>query len=339
MRPIGVFVSLALSEEPSILIHDECLLPLQHGRILIMSAKQKPQNGLFSPAIHSAIFHANIVVGILGDKQENVTYELGLAIAHGKPLILISRTPTMLPSMLNGHNALIVDGSRPLGQIREQLSNRIHLALNGDEDDVRRRVHIALLTRQERLPERLTTGLSTSVRTPYDDARDLYFAGDFAGAIAILEPIAKSPDSNPEEHFLLSDSYFFRAERDDDEIRREADYLRMGQVAKLALVRWNQHPLFLKNLGIALMKQGDHGSARRMFEELLDHNNYADRGHYNLACLHALQKEVFPCIQHLDRAIRARHDFLYMARTDPDFDRIWSERVFQALLYPILDKG
>lgn len=79
-------------------------------------------------SIHSAIQSASLLVADISNANPNVMYEVGLAQAQKKPLILIARSSRAIPFDLSGIHVLIYDLVSPL-EFVQKLSKVIQQAL------------------------------------------------------------------------------------------------------------------------------------------------------------------------------------------------------------------
>lgn len=69
--------------------------------------------GVILDEIKNCIHNASVLMAVLTDKNANVFYELGLAHAEAKAVILISNTMDDVPSDLRAHRVLIYNKEDP----------------------------------------------------------------------------------------------------------------------------------------------------------------------------------------------------------------------------------
>lgn len=79
-------------------------------------------------ALNRAIFSADIIVADVSDGNENVLFEVGMATASRKPLLLIASSIRNVPSDLTGLLVLIYDVARP-DEFIARLGQEIRMAL------------------------------------------------------------------------------------------------------------------------------------------------------------------------------------------------------------------
>jgi tetratricopeptide (TPR) repeat protein len=84
--------------------------------------------------------------------------------------------------------------------------------------------------------------------------------------------------------------------------------------------------------GMELLKLGRYDEAILSCDKCLEIKpNYAN-AYYNKACVYALQENIDLAIENLKQAINLDSEYLEMAKTDTDFDKIRNTLSFQALI-------
>ncbi len=100
MRKIRVFVSLPEGETYK-KIYNKAIKPLVKGNLEIICYEDRPiTSDPFENAIRKLIAFSNLVIGILIGNNRNVLYEIGMALAYGKPVLIITDFPENLEAMV-----------------------------------------------------------------------------------------------------------------------------------------------------------------------------------------------------------------------------------------------
>src|SRR5258706_11853050 len=73
---------------------------------------QLARPGLITADILSAIAHADVLIADLTSRNANVFYELGIAQAAGKPVVITCRKGTKLPFDIAHHRVIFYDAGR-----------------------------------------------------------------------------------------------------------------------------------------------------------------------------------------------------------------------------------
>ena len=89
----------------------------------------------------------------------------------------------------------------------------------------------------------------------------------------------------------------------------------------------------LINRGIALTKLHRYKDAIASYDRAIAIKQDLHQVYYNKACSYALQSNLELTIENLDKAIKLVPDkYKKLAKTDPDFSKVRSEKQFQKLL-------
>ncbi len=54
---------------------------------------------------------------------------------------------------------------------------------------------------------------------------------------------------------------------------------------------------------------------------------------HNLACVYAQKRNKYLALEHLEAALYAKDYYRQLAWVDPDFDPLWPDAMFQALVF------
>ncbi|NET57156.1 MAG: tetratricopeptide repeat protein [Symploca sp. SIO2E6] len=85
--------------------------------------------------------------------------------------------------------------------------------------------------------------------------------------------------------------------------------------------------------GISLYNLGRYEAAIVSYDQAVNIKPDYHKAWYNKACCYALQNQVELALENLQQAIKLNpEEYLEMAKTDSDFDKIWSDERFQTLL-------
>jgi tetratricopeptide (TPR) repeat protein len=294
--------------------------------------------GRWLPAIEHDIARCNAMVAFISDHNPNVMIELGRAMALGKPIIPVSPSHQDNASMLEPEQITMYDGPLLTARVTQKIIDSIHAAiftvLERERSDARMRMQKRLLlgarTWDQRSDHQPSREIKPVPKTVSSRAWSEFQAGQFLNVIKILSPVARRRQSEDLCH-LLADTWFLYGESTQG---REAVscYAQMQAVAELGLNDFPGSFLLRKDRGLALMKLGDFSGAEAQFSEL------ATAGEnpivtYNLACANALLGERFQALSFLNRAIELQPYYQELARVDPDFDPLWEDTLFQALVF------
>ncbi len=156
-------------------------------------------------------------------------------------------------------------------------------------------------------------------------------AGHFRKVIRILSPATQRGKGGEDAYHLLADTWFLHGESTNGR-KASSRYARMNAVADLGLDKFSDSFLLRKDRALALMKLQHLAAADAGFSEL------AREGEnpmilYNLACVKSLMGDRFQALAFLDRAVVLQPYYKELARVDPDFDPLWEDVLFQALVF------
>ena len=309
------------------------------GRLRMLSFLDFPTLDEFSRDIRTWIYLSNLVIAILEDgRNSNVLYEIGVATAFGKPVILLANNFGAVPAMLRSKNVIVVEQSETaLTSLRTTLPDLISASLKGTFLDQRFQDHIGVLIAPDGL--RSVADADPSVSPP-DDGDDVAAglaaqrARLYAQAVLHLERAVNTGSRDAETYYELADAYFFLGESLAPGDKQRHAFRRMQHWAYEGIRVYPKHAKLKKTLGLASMKLGDLDRAEAIFTELLDGDPEFIVAGYDLACLNALQNKRHHCVRFLADVFAKNAQWRFLARLDPDFDAMWRDEVIQRLMFP-----
>jgi len=335
IRKYQIFISIPDGKEFRSL-YRTVLNSLTDDRIEVICYFDHPHPGDFSRQLSVSIAYSNLVVAVLTDSNPNVIYEMGLALGLGKPVIPVSDDIKNLMPMYVGRECLFYSRSKPnRDKLRLKLQERVHLLLHGQFVPLRRKTHADILTHRK-------NGPSSGARRPrskgdvLEHAFAAYDKEDYELVVRLLEPeINSSLATSDHAHFYLSDAYFLISEGLPSGSRKQALLRKMLEVCDTGNRKFPNHKYLLKNLGIAHGSLGNLSFAEQIFSSQATKDPLWDLPLYNLACVHALRTELFPCLKALSGAIERDPSWRFLARIDHSFDPLWTNDLLQRLLFPM----
>jgi tetratricopeptide (TPR) repeat protein len=297
------------------------------------------KTGRWLSTLERAIARCNAMVAFISDHNPNVMLELGRAMALGKPIIPVINSHQSIPGMLTTEQAVMYDGLLLTAQVTQKImvaiNEAVFIVLERERSDLRMRMQKRLLlgsiTLGRRSGHQPSREHPPTRRTTASRAWSEFHAGHFGNVIKILSPATLRRQSVEDLYHLLADTWFLYGESTHGQ-EAAFRYAQMKDVADLGLNDFPGSFLLRKDRGLALMKLGNFSDAEAQFSELakLDENPMII---YNLACVNALVGNRFQALSFLDRAIVLQPYYQELARVDPDFDPIWEDTLFQALVF------
>jgi hypothetical protein len=185
MRPLNVFVSIPNGYRALL---ENAIKPLEGGRLHVVSFFERGSSGPFATSIRNHIALSNAVIAILTGGNENVLYEVGLALGNNRPVIVVTTDAIALPSMIRHLNAVIYDSSVPdWRRLHAELAERCQAILHCHYGPLRSRTHNEILVRQrsERVKTVAEFGAGTS-DDPIELAINSYEEGNYDAVIEYL---------------------------------------------------------------------------------------------------------------------------------------------------------
>jgi len=304
----------------------------------------KLRQGRWMPQLEKGIAYCNAVIALTKGSNLNVMLEVGRAIALGKPIILVAPKGSKTPSMLSDHQIIYYYNSVPSSEIINRIMEALELAvfavLQREKSDERTKLQKRLLLGSSVLYRAREKRASNSTNKIEADvlvkARHLFQYAQFDRVIKNLsEWINTHRTSNEEIFHLLADSWFLKSEKSDAFARvNEARicYERLLEISERGLAVCPGSFLLRKDRGIALLKLGRFTDAETQFNQLLSEQDSAIV-HYDIACVNALMGNKMKALSSLERAIQMEPYYQELARVDHDFDPIWEDAMFQALVF------
>ena len=301
----------------------------------------KLRQGRWMPQLEKAIAHCNAVIAFAKGNNPNVMLEVGRAISLGKPMILVAPKGAQSPSMLNDHQIIYYAGSVPgadaIEKIMEALELAVFAVLQREKSDERTKIQKRLLLGSKQLYKHHIKQAAGSKKKMDEDilvkARHLYHFAQFDKVIKGLTDWLNAHRTKNEEIFhLLADSWFLKGEASADTGEAIMSYEMLLKVAEFGLAFCPGSFLLRKDRGIALIKLGRFTDAEAQFNQLLSEQDFSIL-HYDLACVNALMGNKMKALSSLERAIQMEPYYQELARVDHDFDPIWEDAMFQALVF------
>lgn len=338
MRKPTIFISIPGSQRFRTFYY-KCLKKIEEkNRLEVICFFDEPPVQIFERTISTHIAYCNLTIGILDSRNQNISYELGLSIGYGKPIILLADRKTKIQSMLRHYDIIFYDKTKmDYDKILKKIHESIDRNFYSKYLTLRAKTHSQLLIKIEE---------SNIKRKSIDEQDDIlqmaireYKESDYQAAINILSsrPLSEVADSD-DFYFFLCDSYFLESERMEEGGKKNLYIQKMLEVATSGLKLYPNNQVLLKSRGLALLKMKQLSAAKNVFEKLLkEYPNY-DVARYNLACVYAQLGDLFSTLQNLNIIIENEESWRSLARLDPDFDPLWHKDLFQRLLFPIQKK-
>lgn len=304
------------------------------------------KQGRWLKKIEGMISKCNVVVAFLDDLNSNVIYEIGQATSLGKPIVMIAPNFLEIPSMLNSNQVIKYSnnilGKEDLKNIVAAIDESVFSALNREKMDKRTQIQKNLLIGITQPPEYyyIQNGSSRKITEEQEDqalekAEEAYHNADFSIAADILESCIKRGSNSEEVFHLLADTFFLWGEGNINDTTKARIYKRMLSMAEKGITICPNSVLLKKDRGLALMRTGNITEAKSQFEQLLFDHPEIPFVPYNLACINAMLGDVNSAVIYLRKAIELREDYQELARIDSDFDSIWDDVLFQALVFQV----
>ena len=140
-------------------------------------------------------------------------------------------------------------------------------------------------------------------------------------AISYLKAAVLAKDGEYSYHWALGIAYY-RTKQNDDAVKE------LQKASALA----PKTPGIVCDLGLCYAQMKQYTKAIETYRQAIEiDQNYATAW-YNLACVYALRVNVNSAVDNLARAIQLNPKFREMAKTDPDFNAIRSEKAFSDLI-------
>jgi tetratricopeptide (TPR) repeat protein len=287
------------------------------------------------------IMLSNVVIGFLEQLNSNVLFELGVGLAMGKPMILVAPRGTGLPAMVSQNQVLWYSGKNPtdqtLKEIMEALGAGVFRTLHRETVDERTELQKNLLIGgPERKGYGLPHGRTRRDQVVLDRAEKYYRAGDLEAAAEVLQARVEEGTRDEGVFHTLADTCFLRGEGVDDPIAAKACYRECLRIAARGLKLSRRDSFLLqKDEALALAKLGqlDRAETRFLALRLVESQDRISLIDYNLACVYAQMRKKFLALEYLEAALYAKDYYRQLAWVDPDFDALWSDAMFQALVF------
>lgn len=323
-------------------LHFNVLKPLlsDKGRLRLISYLDFPIRDEFSHEIQTWIHLSNGVIAIFDKMALNVIYEIGMAIAFGKPVIIIAASPEDLPAMLRAKNVITYNPENPTGdQVHDKLEKIMRATLQGTFIDQRFQDHINVLINKAEGPRQYDEPSMPEQAAVLegDDLEGgiyLYRAKNYEKAVIYLERAMEAGNRDTDTYFSLTDAFFLLGESLPPGERQRKAYQKMQHFAREGTKFHPNDKRLRKTLGLSCMKLGDFDRAENIFAELLTEDPEYTIATYNLACLYALQQKKIHCLRFLSEVFSKNSAWRYLARLDSDFDSVWDDELIQRVMFP-----
>lgn len=288
------------------------------------------------------IMLCNGVIAFLEGQNRNVMLEIGAALAMGKPVIpVVPHGKRDLPSMLEYLHAVSYTARKPdrntTVQIIDALEASAFRSLYRERIDERTNLQKQLL--MGRVPSGMTSTLQTmrAVRTLADQlalakCEQCYEAGSLKDAATILQRRLRNGTKDEAVHHLLADTLFLQGEAETTPSAAKTLYRKFHRIALRGLKVCPRSFLLKKDRALALAKLGRLKDAEGYFKKLVPGRDDA-LIRYNLACVHAKMGKKYVALAELEHALQEREYYRQLAWVDPDFDTLWYDPLFQALVF------
>ena len=332
------FVTCMPKSETACKLYHNVLKPLLPGkeRLRLISYLDCPICDEFAREIRKWIHLSNGVIAIVDKTALNVIYEIGVADAFGKPVILIAQSPDELPAMLRAKNVITYNPDDLTGdEVRDKLEKILNATLHGTFIDQRFQDHTSvLINKAEGAAHDDDAPPGESEGDDLERGLHLYRMKNYETAVAYLERAMEAGNRDTDTYFHLGDSYFFLGESLPPGERQRKAYQKMQHFAHEGTRFHPNDKRLRKTLGLSCMKLGDFDRAEKMFKDLLTEDPEYTVAIYNLACLHALQQNKSHCLRYLSEVFGKNSAWRYLARLDSDFDGVWDDELIQRVMFP-----
>jgi tetratricopeptide (TPR) repeat protein len=281
------------------------------------------QEGDWLEQVERGIALSNVVIAFLKGLNRNVMLEVGQGLALGKPIIPVAPQGLRIPSMLEHLQVIWYKGSAPshttTSRIREAVRKAVLTVRDRETSDARAAE-----------AKRLWWGLTT----PGHRRRER--------GLEKLRAVANRGHASLKAFHDYADSCFLLGERMRSRDLAIPFYEEQLRASKKGLVSYPDSLLLLKDSGLANLKLRKLSEAARDFKHLLrkvhSHRLRDDLGepnviYYDLACVYALLGERMTALGYLAEAVRNEPYYYELARVDTDFDPLWEDPMFQALVF------
>lgn len=337
-----VFVSLP-AEVPLLSFYEDLLAKAieENYRRLKPVSYLKLRQGRWMPQLEKSIAHCNAVIAFIKGNNPNVMLEVGRAMALGKPIILVAPNGMKSPSMLREHQITYYSGGVPnedtLEKIMEALELAVYAVLQREKSDERTKIQKRLLLGSKQLYGQGAAAYKRSKKKIEVEilakARHLFHISQFDRVIKVLDDwIIKHGTRNEEIFHLLADTWFLKGEEPVHAGDASMCYEKQLKASEQGLAFCPGSFLLRKDRGLALSKLGRFTEAEAQISQLLAEQDFATL-HYDLACNNALMGNKIKALSSLRRAIQMEPYYQELARVDHDFDSIWEDVMFQALVF------
>jgi len=294
----------------------------------------------FTKEIYREIYRSNAIIAFLKGLNSNVMLEVGRAMALGKPYIAIAPKGQELPSLLKNNLTIFYEGDQPSKKdldlilaainkavIRPSVREKNESRMNNQLDFISGKISVTGSIHERLSSQEIDEGVEA-----FYEAQNEYRNGNIHAAIEILDDCIKNDFKTEEIYHLKADCYFLLGESADKQSIADKYYHKFLDVAQKGL---NENPgstALRKDRGNALVKGGHYTEATTIFKALIREESkpvYL----YNLACIYSLMSMPTECLSYLEQAIAQEPFYQTLARMDTDFENIWENAMFQALIF------
>ena len=294
----------------------------------------------FTDKIFHEIAFSNAIIAFIKDLNNNVLLEIGRAMALGKPYIPVAPRGTKLPSLVNHNLTIFYDGEKPnsiaVDQIIKAINEAVIRPTIREGNRSRMDTQINLLSGKKSvtrtLQDRLTNKEIEAGVDAFRSAENEYRNGNIMACLKILDTCLKNGFKTEEIFHLKADCYFLLGEGASTQYDADTYYDMFLNTAQKGLDDFPGSTALRKDRGNALVKGGHYTNATEIFNQLLLESRepvYL----YNLACINSLTSNKIESLRYLEQAILQEPYYQTLARMDTDFDNMWFNEMFQALIF------
>ena len=236
----------------------------------------------------------NGLVALLHELNCNVVFELGQALAFGKPVILVAPHALRPPSMFDNLQIIYHKGKCPSQHTTHRLLQALakivfpglHRGTSDERTDFQK--HLLVGSRKATPHGLLPRSLKRSPRdhAALAGAADAYRSMDLSRAATILAHRANEGSRDEAIWHALADTWFLLGEDSPDPLRARECYQRQLRYSDAGLRKFHTSFWLRKDRALALAKLGSFDAAERQFSNLrgCGQDSLLD---YNLACIAA----------------------------------------------------
>jgi tetratricopeptide (TPR) repeat protein len=139
------------------------------------------------------------------------------------------------------------------------------------------------------------------------------------------EAFLKVIDIKPDKHEAWNNLGNVYADGFQDYVQAKEAYLKAIDIKPDDHEAWN-------NLGVLYLKLTEYKRAEESFLKALEIKSDFENAYFNLACTYSLEKDKIKALEYLHKAIELDVEYKNKAPTDTDFEWLWNDKDFMALV-------